>query len=194
MPLWGSFRKLLLLLLSRISRVWLCATPQTASHQAPPSLGFSRQEHWNGLPFPSPMPEGENWKRSPSVVSDSSWPHGLARLFCPWDFPGKSTGVGCHCPLQVSGRGTIKRVVNHHHHFSKSILGRFPNSCYILFFKKYKMISCFDKYSPPQLTTAAIKIIRVKEKYLKYCVFCLMRYEMLNYFLRSSGSLTQSVR
>ena len=45
---------LLLLLLSRFSRVRLCATPETAAHQAPPSLGFSRQEHWSGLPFPSP--------------------------------------------------------------------------------------------------------------------------------------------
>ena len=44
----------LLLLLSRFSPVRLCATPKTAAHQAPPSLGFSRQEHWSGLPFPSP--------------------------------------------------------------------------------------------------------------------------------------------
>ena len=49
----------LLLLLSRFSRVRLCATPETAAHQAPPSLGFSRQEHWSGLPFPSPMHESE---------------------------------------------------------------------------------------------------------------------------------------
>ena len=48
---------LLLLLLSRFSRVRLCPTPQTAAHQAPPSLGFSRQEHWSGLPFPSPAHE-----------------------------------------------------------------------------------------------------------------------------------------
>ena len=47
------------LLLSRFSRVQLCATPQTAAHEAPPSLGFSRQEHWSGLPFPSPMHESE---------------------------------------------------------------------------------------------------------------------------------------
>ena len=33
--------------------------PQTAAHQAPPSLGFSRQGHWSGLPFPSPMHESE---------------------------------------------------------------------------------------------------------------------------------------
>ena len=50
-----------LLLLSHFSRVRLCATPETASHQAPPSLGFSRQEHWSGLPFPSPMHETEKW-------------------------------------------------------------------------------------------------------------------------------------
>ena len=50
---------LLLLLLSRFSRVRLCATPQMAAHQAPPSLGFSRQEHWSGLPIPSPMYESE---------------------------------------------------------------------------------------------------------------------------------------
>ena len=39
---------------------------------------------------------------SPSVVSDSLQPHGLqpARLLCPWDSPGKSTGVGCHPLLQ----------------------------------------------------------------------------------------------
>ena len=51
---------LLLLPLSRFSRVRLCATPQTAAHQAPPSLGFSRQEHWSGFPFPSPMHESES--------------------------------------------------------------------------------------------------------------------------------------
>ena len=50
---------LLLLLLNRFSRVQLCVTPEAAAHQAPLSLGFSRQEHWSGLPFPSPMHESE---------------------------------------------------------------------------------------------------------------------------------------
>ena len=45
-----------------------------ASYQAPLSLGFSRQEHWSGLPFPSPMHEREKWKWSRSVVSDSATP------------------------------------------------------------------------------------------------------------------------
>ena len=73
--------------------------PIDGSHQAPPSLGFSRQEHWSGLPFPSPKHESDKWKLSRSVVSNFQRPRGLqpTRLFCPWDFPGKSTGVGCHC-------------------------------------------------------------------------------------------------
>ena len=64
------------LLLSRFSRVQLCATPQMAAHQAPQSLGFFRQEHWSGLPFPSPMHESEKWK----------WSHPVSvRLFVtPW--------------------------------------------------------------------------------------------------------------
>ena len=56
------FRYMLLLLLllpSCFSHVQLCVTPEMAAHQAPLSLGFSRQEHWSGLPFPSPMHESE---------------------------------------------------------------------------------------------------------------------------------------
>ena len=48
------------------------------------------------------MHESEKWKWSRSVVSDPQRPHGLqpTRLLRPWDFPGKSTGVGCHCLLR----------------------------------------------------------------------------------------------
>ena len=44
------------------------------------------------------MHEGEKWKWSRSVLSDSERPHGLqpSGLLHPWDFPGKSTAVGCH--------------------------------------------------------------------------------------------------
>ena len=49
----------LLLLLSPFSRVQLCVTQWMAAHQASPSLRFSRQEHWSGLPFPSPVHESE---------------------------------------------------------------------------------------------------------------------------------------
>ena len=82
-----------------------------AAHQAPPSLGFSRQEHWSGLPFPSPMQQSEKGKWSRSVMSNSLRAHGLqpTRFLHPWDFPGKSTGVGCHCLLHNEGeRGELK--------------------------------------------------------------------------------------
>ena len=46
---------LLLLLLSRFSRVRLCATPWTAAYQAPSSMGFSGQQYWSGVPLPYPM-------------------------------------------------------------------------------------------------------------------------------------------
>ena len=89
----------MLLLLSHFSRVRLCATPQTAAHQASPSLEFSRQEHWSGLPFPSPMHKSES---EVAQLCPTLRPHGLppTRFLLAWDFPGKSTGVGCHCLLQ----------------------------------------------------------------------------------------------
>ena len=59
LPLGRKAMTKLLLLLSHFSRVRLCATPEMAAHQAPPSLVFSRQEHWSGLPFPSPVHESE---------------------------------------------------------------------------------------------------------------------------------------
>ena len=76
-----------------------------AAHQAPPSLGFSRQEHWSGLPFPSPVHESEKWKWSRSV-SDSSRPHGLqpTRLLRPWDFSRQEYWSGVPLPsLMLQG-------------------------------------------------------------------------------------------
>ena len=100
-----GFHIMLLLLLSHFSCVLLCMTP---------SLGFSRQKNWSGLPFPSPMHKSEKWKWSRLVMSDSSRPHGLqpTRLLHPWDFPGKSTGVGCHCLLQSSRYSTLYLFVH----------------------------------------------------------------------------------
>ena len=106
------------------------AIPWTVASEAPLSMGFSRQEYWRGLPFPSPgdLPDSEIEPWSPasqadslpaelegspfirdllllfnhSVVSDSLQPHRLkpARLLSPWDSPGKNPGVGCHALLQ----------------------------------------------------------------------------------------------
>ena len=89
----------LLLLLSRFSHVQLCATPEMEAHQAPPSLGFSRQEHWSGLPFPSPMNESEREVAQSCPTLSDPMDYSLPGSSIPWDFPGKSTGVGCHCLL-----------------------------------------------------------------------------------------------
>ena len=132
---------MLLLLLSHFSRVRLCATLQTAANQASPSLGFSRQEHWSGLSFPSPMHESQKWKSSRSVMSDFLRPHGLqpTRLLLPWDFPGKSTGVGCHCLLQgiaycqLNYKYSLKKKMRLGYGSDRPINAKFEN--------KYKKVS-----------------------------------------------------
>ena len=56
-----------------LSRVQLFATPWTVAYQAPPSMGFSRQEYWSGLPFPSPgdVPDPGIEPRSPEFQADA---------------------------------------------------------------------------------------------------------------------------
>ena len=97
-------------------------------------MGFSKQEYWSGLPFPSPedLPDPGIEPGSPALWADAltseppGKPHNLdnifllllllsrfscvrlcvthrrqpTRLLCPWDSPGKNTGVGCHFLLQ----------------------------------------------------------------------------------------------
>ena len=56
-----------------LSRVRLFVAPWTAAHQAPPSMGFSRQEYWSGLPFPSPgdLPDPGIEPQSPASQADA---------------------------------------------------------------------------------------------------------------------------
>ena len=56
-----------------LSHVQLFATPQTVAYQAPLSMGFSKQEYWSGLPFPSPrdLPDPGIEPRSPVLQADS---------------------------------------------------------------------------------------------------------------------------
>ena len=56
-----------------LSRVRLFATPWTVAYQAPPSMGFSRQEYWSGLPFVSPgdLPDSEIKPASPALQAES---------------------------------------------------------------------------------------------------------------------------
>ena len=61
-----------------LSRVQLFTTPWSSAYQAPPSMGFSSQEYWSGLPFPSPMHERTGWTFVGKVMS---WLfHMLSRL------------------------------------------------------------------------------------------------------------------
>ena len=89
-----SMYYVMLLLLSCFSRVWLLVAPWTAAHQAPPSMGFSRQEYWSGLPLPSPPWHLTNfWMKKQIIewmnqltVSQCcqwiSWVRCLSTLFC----------------------------------------------------------------------------------------------------------------
>ena len=65
-----------------------------------PGILQARTLEWVTISFSNAW----KWKWSRSVVSDSLWPHGLqpTRLLRPWDPPGKSTWVGCHCLLHTS--------------------------------------------------------------------------------------------
>ena len=116
-----------------LSRVWLFVTPWTSAHQAPLSMGFSKQEYWSGVPLPSPKDWHVlvklrsilvshlyvqfyktffqlKWSESRSVVSDSLGPHGL---YSPWNSSGQNTGVGSLSlfqgifPTQESNQGLL---------------------------------------------------------------------------------------
>ena len=58
-----------------LSRVWLLATPWAAAYQAPPSMGFSRQEYWSGVPLPSPSKPATQCQTTPRM--------GYMRLYKP---------------------------------------------------------------------------------------------------------------
>ena len=110
-----------------LSRVWLLATPWTAAHQAPPSMGFSRKEYWSGLPLPSPQFSSVQF--SHSVVSDSLRPHELqhTRPPCPsptpgvrsdsfplsrWCHPAISSSVVYRGPALVGSRDSLGRTAS----------------------------------------------------------------------------------
>ena len=91
-----------------LSLVRLLAIPWTAAYQAPLSMGVSRQEYWSGSPVPSPKHSMllSHFSRVRLCATSQTAAHhdplsmGVSRLLCPWEFPGKSTGVGCHFLLQ----------------------------------------------------------------------------------------------
>ena len=111
--LWTEWRKLLLLLLllSQFSRVWLCATPETAAHWAAPSMGFSRQEYWSGVPLPS-----LEWRKlkgskysSPQHTCplSSSWPSLPSRVYRSFSWSSGSLAQGHFFFFRYNGDVTL---------------------------------------------------------------------------------------
>ena len=76
-----------------LSRVQLFATPWTVAHQAPPSVEFSRQEYWSGLPFPSgfnPWVGKIPWRRE-RLPPPVFWPGEFHELYSPWGLKESDT-------------------------------------------------------------------------------------------------------
>ena len=121
---------MLLLLLSCFSRVRLCAAPWTAAYQAPPSMGFSRQEYWSGLPLPSPnttqwdsskLTEGEllgslrqNSPKPPG--SQQSHAKGVLSGYTWWvsQFSSVQSSQSCPTLCDPMNRSTPGLPVHHH--------------------------------------------------------------------------------
>ena len=95
-----------------LSRVRLFATPWTIAYQAPPSMGFSRQECWNGLPFPSPgdLPDPGIEPRSPALQADAlpseppGRPHGSVIKKKKKNLPANAGNTGNSGSIPGSGR------------------------------------------------------------------------------------------
>ena len=115
-----SFLWMLHYLPSVCSRVQFFATLWTVAHQAPLSMGFSRQEHWGESPFPTSQPRDQTQVSCiscigrqllylcmcvpvfsvASIISDSLLWIVAGQVLCPWDSPGKNTGVSCNALLK----------------------------------------------------------------------------------------------
>ena len=95
-----------------LSRVQLCATPWTAAHQAPPSMGFSRQEYWSGVPLPSPQVNNKYMKSYSASFVISQSVSSVAQL-CPTlcDPMNRSTpGLPVHHQLLESSQTHVHQV------------------------------------------------------------------------------------
>ena len=96
-----------------LSRVRLFATPWTVARQAPLSVGFSRQEYWSWLPFPSPgdLPDTGIKPRSPTLQAESLPFEPLGAPVKPWrqaENSGTGVGVMTKCPCHVRNHLVVR--------------------------------------------------------------------------------------
>ena len=140
--LWYLKLGLLLLLLSRFSRAWLCVTPETAAHQAPPSLGFSRQEplEWVAISF------SNAWKWKVKVKSLSR-----VRLFTtPWTAAYQAPPA-MGFSRQENWSGVPLPSLSHHP--TDSTVDSLASSCCTLL--PHHHCSSWAPFSPPDLEILA---------------------------------------
>ena len=154
----------------RFSRVRLCATPETAAHQASPSLGFSRQEHWSGLPFPSPMHESEKWKWSRSVVPTLSDP-------MDYSLPGSSVHgfsrqeywSGVPLPSPTKRKTALSNQKSVHY------------TCHILLYINYrKMLLCANSFSDCNNVNLRFKFLPLAKS---HCKIWKIKYKLYSYII-----------
>ena len=122
-----------------LSRVRLFATPWTVASQAPPSMGFSRQECWSGLPFPSPgdLPDPGIEPESPALQADA----------LPSEPPGKPVAINKSSTKFKPFTNFSFQIISFLHHsvlfnpLSSTLL--FPNIFLCMFQSSYSLFCCF---------------------------------------------------
>ena len=145
-------------MLSRFSRVWLCATLWTAAHQAPLSLGFSRQEYWSGLPFPSRIGDMPSVKghSQPKIITlgreqgntrpNLTFLPPAAHNVSHWANPPRSKGAHCLKTSPQLLRRSLKTLL---------LIASWPVLCFIslvsLITLFYSSALAMVSYGPPML-------------------------------------------
>ena len=115
-----------------LSRVRLLATPWTAAHQAPPSMGFSRQEHWSGLPLPTP-PLILSWALFGCCLATAKW-HSLREVQCDKWENSKSFWPASYIMKLCCPRS--KKVMLENHHIRLQLLKGLSSG------RRVRLVSC----------------------------------------------------
>ena len=138
-----------MVLVKSLSRVRLFATPWTVAYHAPPSVGFSRQEYWSGLPFPSlgDLPNPGIKPGSPTLQADA----------LPSELPGKLYGVRkcsnfilLHVAVQFSQHHLLKRLsLPHCIYLSPFLKNNVPIGTWVYFLAFYLVpLVCISVFVP----------------------------------------------
>ena len=137
-----------------LSRVQLSATPRTVAHQAPPSMEFSRQEYWSGLPFPSPgdLPYPGIKPRSPALQADryANFIHTYSSLYAAVYIKNKK---------KSESNGSLKGLKYYHTHGKVKFLTRDEHFCIKVTVRHSPLLSIFHFGSEASLPSCCIYMI-----------------------------------